>query len=173
MVKVKRCTSCKQPKPLTVKFFYHRAGAPHLWQSTCKQCLGLSNSSYYARVRSTAWFKKKARAWARKGYLRRQYDVSLVEFVNQWKRQGGRCAICRRKFSGKQNPHIDHCHKTQVWRGILCRFCNIALGLFRDDVVTLRRAIKYLLTSRRRERSLISRPTGEHSNRLPDFRGGK
>ena len=39
---------------------------------------------------------------------------------------------------------IDHCHKTDKFRGWLCHNCNRAIGLFNDDVEMLKRAIDYL-----------------------------
>ena len=45
----------------------------------------------------------------------------------------------------RQNkPNIDHCHKTNKIRGLLCHHCNIGLGNFNDNVVNLQLAIKYL-----------------------------
>lgn len=35
------------------------------------------------------------------------------------------------------------CCKCKI-RGILCHFCNRALGLFQDDIDALKNAIKYL-----------------------------
>jgi hypothetical protein len=56
---------------------------------------------------------------------------------------GERCEICgasklRRKLD------LDHCHKTGEIRGLLCESCNKGIGLLRDDVQLLRKAIKYL-----------------------------
>ena len=39
---------------------------------------------------------------------------------------------------------VDHCHSTSKIRGLLCANCNTALGLMGDDVVRMRKAIKYL-----------------------------
>jgi hypothetical protein len=39
---------------------------------------------------------------------------------------------------------IDHCHKTNKVRGILCRSCNLALGLMNDDLVKIRKLAKYI-----------------------------
>ena len=54
------------------------------------------------------------------------------------------CKICGDKFSKTNLPHIDHCHVTGVIRGKLCRRCNIALGLFKDKIYNLKRAVEYL-----------------------------
>ncbi len=39
---------------------------------------------------------------------------------------------------------LDHDHKTGIYRGILCNFCNTMLGYFHDDPDLLSRAIQYL-----------------------------
>jgi hypothetical protein len=52
----------------------------------------------------------------------------------------GPCAICSRTA-----PLIaDHCHQTGRARGLLCRACNIGLGVFRDSPEVLGKAIAYL-----------------------------
>lgn len=40
---------------------------------------------------------------------------------------------------------LDHDHYTSKIRGILCQECNHAIGLFKDDVELLKKAIEYLL----------------------------
>lgn len=79
------------------------------------------------------------------GHLRR-YGLTPALRDRQIERQQGRCAICRREFDEKLRPVIDHCHATNALRGILCGPCNVALGMFGDDVGRLRSAIRYLQT---------------------------
>ncbi|WP_245681868.1 endonuclease VII domain-containing protein [Actinomadura kijaniata] len=55
--------------------------------------------------------------------------------------QKGRCAIC----CDRPVEHVDHCHDTEVVRGMLCGGCNTGMGQLRDDPGTLRRAADYLL----------------------------
>jgi hypothetical protein len=62
-----------------------------------------------------------------------QYDSVLVA-------QGDGCAICKKS----DDLAIDHDHDTGLFRGILCRSCNAALGMFKDDSDLLRRAAEYL-----------------------------
>jgi uncharacterized protein YbaR (Trm112 family) len=42
--------------------------------------------------------------------------------------QGGRCAICggKPKFRGRLS--VDHNHKTNERRGLICETCNLLLG---------------------------------------------
>lgn len=58
--------------------------------------------------------------------------------------QQGGCAICKKKPTGLATWHGDHDHKTGLFRGVLCRQCNLGLGHFKDKVKVLRAAIYYL-----------------------------
>lgn len=67
-----------------------------------------------------------------------------------YKKQGGRCAICKRTLDeiNKNKTHtrfcIDHDHATGEIRGLLCNHCNLGLGYFCDDRYNLAQAIEYL-----------------------------
>jgi hypothetical protein len=59
--------------------------------------------------------------------------------------QNGCCAICGYKFGQKiGDMKVDHCHSTNVVRGLLCDLCNRGLGMFRDQTNRLSKAIEYL-----------------------------
>lgn len=49
-----------------------------------------------------------------------------------------------RKKGIKRSLAVDHCHKTNMVRGLLCHRCNTAIGLLNDDFTTLKSALKYL-----------------------------
>ena len=53
------------------------------------------------------------------------------------------CAICGKQPKGFLV--IDHDHKTEEVRGMLCKQCNIGLGAFKDNPMFLFNAVKYLL----------------------------
>lgn len=57
--------------------------------------------------------------------------------------QNERCLICGEK-PAKERLSVDHDHKTGEIRGLLCRACNGGLGIFKDNVLNLKRAISYL-----------------------------
>lgn len=59
-----------------------------------------------------------------------------------------KCDICEKKYHNGRGWHIDHCHKTKKFRGILCSNCNTGLGQFMDDVTFLRKALNYLRKNR-------------------------
>lgn len=56
--------------------------------------------------------------------------------------QDGRCAICGKK----RKLCVDHCHDTGRIRGLLCRHCNMALGLLGDNLAGVEAAAEYLRT---------------------------
>ena len=89
-----------------------------------------------------------SRKEARRDYnLRRLYGITTVDYENMLEAQGGRCAICGTdQPGGRQNNYfaVDHCHKTDTVRGLLCMSCNIMLGQSDDNINTLNNAITYL-----------------------------
>ena len=42
--------------------------------------------------------------------------------------QAGKCAICEIKFGLYVPSILDHDHRTDEVRGLLCQFCNVSLG---------------------------------------------
>lgn len=54
------------------------------------------------------------------------------------------CAICGKKCSSGKRLSIDHSHKTNKVRGLLCGSCNLGIGKFYDDIGLLEKAIVYL-----------------------------
>lgn len=78
--------------------------------------------------------------------IRRLYGITLDEYKALYAAQNGCCAICKRHVSElPRRLGVDHCHKTQRVRGLLCDHCNQAIGKFNDDVKLLHSAAKYLL----------------------------
>lgn len=50
------------------------------------------------------------------------------------------CDVCYKKCK----PDWDHCHTTGLFRGWLCRSCNLVLGMVKDNPKTLKRLAIYL-----------------------------
>lgn len=87
----------------------------------------------------------------------RRYGLTPEQFAAMLGGQGGRCAICGTAEPGGQGWHVDHDHACcntrkqscgECTRGILCTRCNIGLGNFRDDPVTIQAALNYVLVQR-------------------------
>ena len=90
------------------------------------------------RVREVGRESEKRRRYRRYGITEEQYN-------EMWAEQGSSCAICKTKENQtKSNWHVDHCHTTDVVRGILCHSCNTLLGHARDSKTILEEAMRYL-----------------------------
>ena len=85
-----------------------------------------------------------------RGYaLKRDYGITLAEYMDMHEAQGGLCAICGQPETTlkKGQPAmlaVDHCHTSGKVRGLLCMSCNLGLGYFKDDEAVLENAIRYL-----------------------------
>ena len=77
-------------------------------------------------------------------YIKRLYGMTLEDYNKILLFQGGVCKICGLTDESGRRLNVDHCHKTGVVRGLLCRKCNTAIGLFRDDPTIIRMAAQYL-----------------------------
>lgn len=83
----------------------------------------------------------------RKKYsLKRDHNITPEYFNTLLYKQAGSCGVCLKKFTKKIpfNPQIDHNHKTNQIRGLLCRRCNLSIGLLQDNPIIFKNAIKWL-----------------------------
>jgi hypothetical protein len=75
--------------------------------------------------------------------LRRKYGIASSDYEKMFKEQLGKCFICG---SSPERLCIDHCHTTGRVRGLLCKSCNGALGMLRDNADYALAAAEYLRT---------------------------
>lgn len=54
------------------------------------------------------------------------YGISLDDYNDMYSKQDGRCAICGRSYP---RLSVDHDHKSNKVRGLLCNSCNMTLGV--------------------------------------------
>ncbi len=81
----------------------------------------------------------------REAELRRRYNLTVEQYQEIYKRQNGRCAICKRDFLElSKAPFVDHDHKTNKVRGLLCTKCNFAIGQLDDSYERCLEAALYL-----------------------------
>lgn len=75
----------------------------------------------------------------------KQYNITIEQYDDIFKLQEGKCHICgKHQNELKTKLCVDHNHKTNKVRGLLCDKCNRGLGHFNDDIEILMRAIDYL-----------------------------
>jgi hypothetical protein len=82
--------------------------------------------------------------------IRRFHGWTAERFEQVLATQGGCCAICRTdQPGGKKRWYIDHDHKTDEVRGLLCHRCNSMLGFSLDNPETLVQGAEYLRKERK------------------------
>lgn len=150
----KTCTKCKVEKE--IEKFARRSGKNrHLRQSWCHSCTNKSASgapsrSPAAQRRYAARHRADNPDSVRDYRLRSKYGITLEQYNEMLARQSGGCAICSTLPSiihaGEtvSSLSVDHDHTTGRVRGLLCHPCNMAIGLFKDNVDRLRSAAAYL-----------------------------
>jgi hypothetical protein len=75
------------------------------------------------------------------------YGLTGSQYNTLFLFQQGFCKICgKHQNEFKHALAVDHCHKTNKVRGLLCGNCNTGIGQLKDDVRLLQSAIDYLNT---------------------------
>jgi|SRR5215469_2201917 len=73
-----------------------------------------------------------------------QYGLSEDQFNLMLIEQKNSCAVCNDQFSDTNKPYVDHCHKTDLVRGLVCSKCNKAEGFLRTPE-NARKMYEYML----------------------------
>lgn len=158
------CVRCKESKSLD-KFYVYGKNISQL----CRECNSKSTKSRYnpkkviladgskkcskcKQIKSKEHFSSGmiCKSCKVNSYLLHKYGISLSEFESILQDQNGKCAICSKKFEVKQGYNhqsgicVDHDHKTNKVRGLLCHSCNTGLGKLQDDIQILQKSIIYL-----------------------------
>jgi hypothetical protein len=116
--------------------FYKWASRQDGITAYCKVCTDKKN---------TKWGKENVgivRNISRKNSRIRKYNISEEDYNNILVNQDYMCAICKNKIGWE--AAVDHCHTTNIVRGLLCRNCNLGLGGFKDNIETIKKAIEYV-----------------------------
>lgn len=101
------------------------------------------HATEYARLRGLT---EKGRAGRRRYKLKAAYGVTPEQVAACFEDQGRVCAVCGTDTPGHRGWVVDHSHKTQDFRGVLCTNCNWLLGNAKDSVEILLAAVAYLET---------------------------
>ena len=78
-------------------------------------------------------------------YLKSKYGLTNNDWEGLWYAQDGRCAICDKFFEKIKDAYVDHNHKTDKTRSLLCNKCNLGIGFFNDNPELLKNTREYLI----------------------------
>lgn len=147
-MKLKSCARCKKSLPLS-KFFKDNQKSSKL-TSLCKSCMMIYRAKYVRnnieKIRKYGRdynFKDKDRA--KNWKLKFDHGITLDVFKEMLIKQNNKCSICKRSFTNKVKPCVDHNHETKKIRDLLCPSCNFLLGNCNESTLVLKKAINYLM----------------------------
>lgn len=160
---MKTCTKCKQIKDFSQ--FYKDKRATDKCTSDCKKCHLISTSRwkrlnldranlasrnhYKANIEKKRKYNKEYRIKNpdkyRNTWYKYEYGISLDDYNIIFNLQKGLCNICNKHQNEfKRKLAVDHCHTTGKIRGLLCKDCNTAIGLLKDNIQIIKKAIEHL-----------------------------
>jgi hypothetical protein len=110
-----------------------------------RQALDVASRKRAVAKRTPEQHRKKWQA-RNAGYFKWKYGITVEEKEAMFVAQGRCCACCGSKVprTTKGRWQTDHDHKTKKVRAILCRVCNVVLGMVDENVVHLQALISYI-----------------------------
>jgi hypothetical protein len=134
----KTCKKCGEVKPLEAYYEHPRTRDGR--KGSCKAC---------DAVKTNAWRRdnpERTKAINRRVKLKKNFGITPEQYDEMLAAQGGVCASCSTDKPG--GPYgifaVDHDHSTGKVRGLLCKNCNLAIGMLGDSAEGVRKALAYL-----------------------------
>lgn len=135
----KVCSKCGKEKVLT-EFCRNKIAKDGL-NYYCRVCADIYRHTRKGKVahkRARQKFKKtaKGKKLNRALQLRYKYGITPEDYDRRFTEQNGVCALCGRSEQRQYSDGIisrlcvDHNHKTNEVRGLLCATCNTQLGYY-------------------------------------------
>jgi len=124
---------------------YRRSGRYAAWYAAFKK-----TDKYRKHCRTVSPARRARRKTAEyrlramQSHWRRVYGISEQERLHMLRTQGNVCAACGNAFKDGKDTTVDHDHITGRVRGILCRGCNLALGLLKDSPARVHKLEVYI-----------------------------
>lgn len=137
----RECSKCKRRLPLSS--FARDTMTIDGLRRRCYDCV---LSRRRERVAADPSLKEAGATYQRNHNLRK-YGIDIDIFDAILDSQDGKCRACRTSLvdlAGHNDIHTDHNHTTGMVRGVLCRACNVILGLAEDKPDQLQALVAYL-----------------------------
>lgn len=138
------CPRCQKILPSNEFHKNRRRGL----QVYCKTC----------QTEHSATYKEAHSKNSRRSHLNRKYGMTPGEYEQMLQAQGGVCDLCKQPETmydpktGKVRPlAVDHDHVTGAVRALLCKSCNQALGMAKENPEVLRRMADYIEEHKNRQ----------------------
>lgn len=146
-------------RPLRQKTSELRKKTGCKWCPGCKENIAVENFSINSRRGDglDGYCKKCVLLRQRKYGRTSNYGISLEKYISMLEEQGGSCFLCGEKNVSGRALAINHDHSCcpgkkscgKCVRKLLCRNCNLGLGLFKDRPELLMAAATYIKEHKR------------------------
>lgn len=153
-----RCRLCRRAKDMKYKHAHkdERLEYNRQWRKENKEHVNAlererrKNNPEREKELRDARREKHGKTWSLRESTRLR-NITIEDYNIMFKEQNGLCAICNKPETRKSRKKgdicrltIDHCHFTNIVRGLLCHACNVFIGHANDDIKVLEAAIDYL-----------------------------
>jgi len=151
MAHTKICSKCGKKYPATAEHFHRSKKEKSGFSCWCKKCAAAYRKVYDKTDKAKKTRQKyrqslKGKETVQKGKLRFRHGPGAVELWNTFfVEQNGICPGCG-KHQSELNTKLalDHDHKSGIYRGLLCKVCNLKAGSSEEDLQILKNLVKYL-----------------------------
>lgn len=160
---MKKCGRCQIEKSAT-EFNKNRSTKSGL-QDYCRDCQKQAKKKWIEknpgivselakkyRSKDPEKYRARSRQWRKDNPeksmsidLKRKYGITYDHWKVMFDQQEGKCLVCNKHQNElNQKLAVDHDHKTNQIRGLICCQCNRGIGYLQDDPILLRKAALYL-----------------------------
>ena len=113
----------------------------------CTICEEIKNEEeFYVSTSSNLGRNKRCIACHPAIYRKKAYGITPEEYNEMLEKQGGTCAneACNYGLDDDHKLYVDHCHETNMVRGLLCPWCNSAEGFLKGSPEVAQGLINYM-----------------------------
>jgi hypothetical protein len=126
----KTCSKCGVKQDISNYYLVSKAKGIYP-QNPCISCVKKYQKDRYQKI-----YEKS---------IIRKFDLNSQEYNKMLEDQEYSCKICNTHIDKlSKNLAVDHCHITGKVRGLLCSKCNTGIGMLKDDIKLLEKALQYL-----------------------------
>lgn len=137
-MKQKICPRCKNKR--SIEDFYEDKSRPSGRYPVCNECRKPYRETHKEETKEYMKNYRKRNPTLKMDKIYKSFGFSYEEYQEKLVEQDNICLICKKQTK----LVVDHCHKTNYYRGVICNLCNAGLGCFYDDTQIMQNAINYL-----------------------------
>jgi hypothetical protein len=141
---LKYCPGCKTKKIIS-SYYTNKASASGV-DFYCIKCKKTQADINYDPKKRARYYKNLNKEELKNKQLQRKFGISLEYYNQMLVEQNYKCDCCKKNVKdNKKLLAVDHCHKTNKIRGLLCNNCNAALGFIKEDIEIAQNLINYII----------------------------